>query len=250
MATKTVVINGIGPVTLYKRKGVKGVRISVSHEGNIRVSLPSWAPYQVGIEFAKNKTDWILEQYKPPQVIKNHDKVGKAHTVVFMTASVTKPTTRLAGTEIRVYLPSGMPTNSSTAQEYATKAAIRALKKEANQLLPQRLNTLAIQHGFTYTDVSIKQLKSRWGSCNERKEIVLNCYLMQLPWQLIDYVLLHELVHTKIMQHGAPFWAEFGLHMKDVKTRRKEIKQHKPTLITTAQPVSFTNPTSLDVKTF
>lgn len=117
-------------------------------------------------------------------------------------------------------------------QKAAQTASIRALKKEAGQLLPQRLRTLAMQTGFTYKSVGVKQLKSRWGSCTHQKEITLNLFLMQLPWRLIDYVLLHELTHTKVMRHGPPFWKELEKHVPRAKQLSKEIANHHPVLET------------------
>ena len=67
--------------------------------------------------------------------------------------------------------------------------------------------TLALQHGFHYNGVTIKDMSSRWGSCSNRKHINLSLLLMTLPWHLIDYVLLHELCHTVELNHSDRFWA-------------------------------------------
>jgi predicted metal-dependent hydrolase len=90
---------------------------------------------------------------------------------------------------------------------------------------------LASQTGFSYASVGVKQLKSRWGSCNTQREIVLNLFLMQLPWKLIDYVLVHELTHTKVMRHGAPFWHEMERHLPHAKSLRKQMADYQPMLI-------------------
>lgn len=238
MAVKIVEVAEIGKVALYKRKGVRGVRLSIAHDGSVRVTLPTWAPYRLGIEFVNNKTEWILQRQKPVQLIKNGSRVGKAHTFVFEQRSdINNPKTRIIGTEIRLGLPGNLSLDDNTVQLAAEKAAIRALKKEAEQLLPQRLETLSTQYGFKYRSVNVKRLKSRWGSCNEHKDIVLNCFLMQLPWHLIDYVLLHELTHTVVLRHGDPFWSELGKYVRNVKDIRKEMKQHQPTLKTAPAPV-------------
>jgi predicted metal-dependent hydrolase len=123
-----------------------------------------------------------------------------------------------------------MPTNDPAAQESATNAGIRALRKEAETLLPQRLRTLSQQTGLSYSSVSVRQLKSRWGSCDNRQEITLSLFLMQLPWHLIDYVLIHELTHTKVMRHGAPFWRELEEHLPNAKQLRKEMAVYQPIL--------------------
>lgn len=82
----------------------------------------------------------------------------------------------------------------------------KTLRASAKAYLPQRIKRLAEQRGFVYTSVSITAAKTRWGSCSSRKTISLSYYLMLLPERLIDYVLLHELVHTREMNHGPAFW--------------------------------------------
>ena len=81
-----------------------------------------------------------------------------------------------------------------------------ALRVEAQAFLPGRLAWLAQQHQLRYNKVFIKNLKSRWGSCSAVNNINLNLHLMRLPDQLIDYVLLHELCHTREKNHGPNLW--------------------------------------------
>ena len=90
------------------------------------------------------------------------------------------------------------------------------------------LQQLADQYGFAYNSVSMKQLKARWGSCSHKRDITLNIFLMQLPWQLIDYVLVHELVHTKVLHHGQDFWTSFAACLPDAKKRRSELRAYHP----------------------
>src|SRR5213075_157516 len=92
-----------------------------------------------------------------------------------------------------IVITSNLPLESVDVQAKAQKAAERALKVEAENLLPQRLKILAERHNFSYKDVKIRKLTSRWGSCSNAKNIRLSYYLIQLPWPMIDYVLLHEL---------------------------------------------------------
>lgn len=230
MAVKKVEVEDIGTVTLYKRRGARNVRLSIAHDGAVRVTLPAWAPYKAGLDFLMKRLDWVKAQQPATLVLDKGYNVGKAHHIHFEPTATASISTRLRGNEIVVLLPSGVAQTSLKAQQAAQKAAIRALKKEANHLLPHRLETLAKQHGYSYRSVAVKQLKGRWGSCSQHKDIVLNCFLMQLPWDLIDYVILHELAHTKVMAHGPAFWAEMGQAVPDVQQKRKTIRQHKPVL--------------------
>lgn len=233
MAHKTVEVPGLGAVQLYKRRKVRSLRLSIGHDGAIRVSMPYWLPYAAGTEFAKSRSDWINSKQIIASPIKHGGKVGKAHHVVFVPEENRKSlATRITSSgEVRVFHPAMLPSTDSRIQKAAERASIRALRHQAEKLLPQRLRTLAEQYDFQYGSVSVKQLKSRWGSCSSNGDIVLNLFLMQLPWHLIDYVLLHELMHTRVMAHGKPFWDELGKLVPDLKQTRKDIKDHRPVLL-------------------
>ena len=82
-----------------------------------------------------------------------------------------------------------------------------ALRLRAKADLPLRLAAVASRHRFTYNRVFIKNNKTNWGSCSGVNNINLNLRIMLLPDHLKDYVLLHELCHTRIKNHGASFWA-------------------------------------------
>ena len=233
MAVRQVTLERVGTVTLYKRRGNRSLRLSIGANGDVRVSMPYWLPYKAGADFAVSKALWI-EAHRaktPASGLAHGQRVGKAHRLYFEAHPAhTKITTRLRPAEVHVSYPASVPLHASAVQEAARLACIRALRKEAETLLPQRLDALSTRTGLSYNKVSVKQLKSRWGSCSSTKDITLNLFLMQLPWHLIDYVLLHELTHTKVMQHGTPFWMELEQHVPGAKQLRKQIAAHHPVL--------------------
>jgi predicted metal-dependent hydrolase len=232
VATRQIDIPDIGNVMLYKRRGNRSLRLSVGANGEIRVTMPYWLPYKAGEQFARTQADWIARHRGPaPAGLQHGQAIGKAHRLHFApSAQAQEVSTRVRQNQVEVHHPAHVPSGHPTVQAAAQKASIRALRKEAEQLLPQRLQQLAQQENFSYTSVSVKHLKRRWGSCSANQEITLNLFLMQLPWHLIDYVLLHELTHTKVMQHGAPFWQELERHAPHAKQLRKEIAEHHPVL--------------------
>jgi predicted metal-dependent hydrolase len=233
MATRQITLPQIGTITLYKRKGNQSLRLSVGANGDVRISLPTWVPFKVAEEFAKSKASWIAaHQVTEPTVTFSHGQhIGKQYRIYFSPQEDRAAiSTRVYKTEIYVTHPAHISSDHPDVQAKAHKASIRALKQEAERLLPPRLAALAQNHGFSYKSVDVKQLKSRWGSCSSRQEIVLNLFLMQLPWHLIDYVLLHELTHTKVMRHGEPFWAELAQYLPNAKGLRSEINTYQPIL--------------------
>ncbi len=228
MPVKIFEVDGIGPVNFYKRSGAKHLRITLTPQGSIKVTLPRWVPYKVGIEFAQNKKQWILQHHTQPEQLYDGQRVGKAHRLLFVSkASIGRAVVRIDGSVIKVSF--GAQTSVTAIQAAAQRGSLKALCIEAESLLPQRLARLAEQHSFHYHSVKVKHLRSKWGSCSHRQEILLNTFLMTLKWELIDYVLLHELVHTKVLRHGEPFWKEVAKVAPNHKALRKELRIHKPT---------------------
>jgi predicted metal-dependent hydrolase len=233
MAVKLVEIPAIGAVKLYKRKGVRSIRLSVNAAGEVRVSLPYWLPYEAGAKFAHAKADWIQAQLqdRTQELLVNGQAIGKSHHLyIVRDFSASRVSSRVSGSIIRITFPANKSSDSPEVQRAAQTAAVKALRSQAERLLPQRLRTLASIHGFAFKSVSVKRLKGRWGSCDAQKNIVLNLYLMQLPWQLIDYVLLHELTHTQALNHGPDFWEIFQRCLPTAKDLRREIRRHRPAI--------------------
>lgn len=230
MPQKIILLPGIGEVVLTKRRGAKNIRLSVTSAGKVRVSMPPWSPYSAGIRFAKTRAEWLEQQLSThnSRFVENGDRIGKSHRLEYQRTTGTKVSSRVTATA--VIIKSGLPLNTAAVQDKISAAAERALALEAKTLLPQRLDRLADKYGYSYNSLKIKKLTSRWGSCSSKKDISLSYFLMQLPWDLIDYVLVHELVHTRHMNHSQDFWAEMVSLIPDTTTRRKEIKNHKPSL--------------------
>lgn len=103
--------------------------------------------------------------------------------------------------------------------------------KEARSMLIKRLDELALEHGFSYNRVFIRNQKTRWGSCSAKNNINLNMKLARLPDELRDYVILHELVHTKVKNHGSRFWAELDKILGDSKKVDAKMKPYRLDLL-------------------
>lgn len=230
MAVKKVDVPNIGTVSLYKRKGARNIRLSVSGDGQIRVSLPYWLPYAAGTNFALSKRAWILSQRAGRQsLLRDGQQIGKAHHLYFLASSdIAKPTSRIKDSTITVTYQSALTIDHPAVQQSANNVSFRALRLQAEKLLPGRLDELAKQYDFSYGTLAFRRLKGRWGSCDSHQNITLNIFLMQLPWELIDYVLLHELTHTKVLQHGPKFWAELEQCLPDARKYPKQIREYRP----------------------
>lgn len=224
-------------VTIYKRKANRSLRLSIAPNGEVRVSIPNWAPYASGVNFASSRLQWIKSQRRQAPLLVPNQAIGKAHHLRFVaSSSLTRPTSRVLSNDIKINYPIDDVTASPSVQKIATAASIRALRAQAEKLLPQRLAKLAQSRGYDYRKVTVKQLKSRWGSCDQHGNIVLNLFLMQLPWECIDYVLIHELVHTKVLRHGPDFWQAMEHELPRVNQLRQLIRSYQPILHGSLEP--------------
>ena len=96
----------------------------------------------------------------------------------------------------------------SVESEYLTNEEIKKLADKALQHIPKRVSYFAKQIGVTYGKITIRNQKTRWGSCSSKGNLNFNCLLMLMPPEVIDYVVVHELCHRKQMNHSKAFWKE------------------------------------------
>ena len=89
-----------------------------------------------------------------------------------------------------------------------------------------RVEMLAMKHGFEYNQLKFRVMKTRWGSCSAKNNINLNMLITYLPKHLQDYIILHELVHTRIKNHSNHFWNALDSVVGDAKGMHKELKKN------------------------
>ena len=117
-------------------------------------------------------------------------------------------------------------------EEIHIEAAIKSVEFADEIIVIDSFSTdktveLAEKHNFKYKKVAIKNAKTRWGSCSYVNNINLSLHLMRLPDYLIDYVILHELVHTKIKNHSKDFWHFLDYVSGNAKKLDKELKDYR-----------------------
>ena len=100
----------------------------------------------------------------------------------------------------------------------------------ARNVIVERLAELARRHGFSYNRVFIRNQKTRWGSCSAKNNINLNLNLVRLPTALMDYVLLHELLHTRIKNHSPNYWQAMEELLPDAKCLDRELNRYEAML--------------------
>ncbi|MCR5459205.1 MAG: M48 family metallopeptidase [Acetatifactor sp.] len=101
---------------------------------------------------------------------------------------------------------------------------IRSLADEALRVIPERTAHFAPLVGVQYGRITIRNQKTRWGSCSSKGNLNFNCLLMLAPPKVLDYVIVHELCHRKEMNHSPRFWAEVAKIIPDYKIYEKWLK--------------------------
>lgn len=230
---KTFLLDDV-EIKIYKSSLARKITISIRPHRGVRITIPRYATYLEAEGFALRKRDWIAANLKKVTDLANQAErnpvsgfVTKKHQLILEPKSTTGIKVRIQKGTILVKYNSELAQHSKEVRAAVNKGILLALKKEAVEYLPERLSELAKKCGLSYNNISIKNMKSRWGSCTGRNNINLTIHLMRLPDHLIDYVLLHELAHTIVKNHSKKYWETLERICADSKQMDKELKPHK-----------------------
>lgn len=198
-----------GRIMLTSRRGARNITIRVKPEG-LLVTMPPYTKAEKVVQVLAQFRDDLLERYHKVAV----KPIGFGFRIEAECFRLSFEPSRLKcftvrqteSGEIKIFCPQDTDFSSKEVQKLARNAVVRAMKKVASEFLPPLVSLWAERYGLTFRKVRITGARSRWGSCTAARTISLSCYLMLVPSHLIDYVILHELAHTKEMNHGPRFW--------------------------------------------
>ena len=214
MLEKIIYKKGIGEILLKKNKSSKRFSIKLKPFEGIVVSLPYYADFSDAEDIIAQKEAWILKNLRKIEEIEEKKTVfdeystfqTRMHILKILKSERKDAYIKIKNGLIMVVLPNHLHIRDEFCQNTVRKAIVETYRLEAKEIIPPRIEYFSKKHNLPYNKLTIKDIKSRWGSCSGKNNINLSLYLMQLPDELIDYVILHELTHTLEKNHGKGFW--------------------------------------------
>ena len=228
-----IVDKEFGEIKIRKNKLARSVKLSVGVDGKLRASIPYYSPEFAVRRLVNGNRDEIrkmLATHNAKNSYQDGDLIGKTHTLFLQKFSGEEIKISLDGNQILVQIPQDLSFKNPLIQSEIRKTVSKILRKQAKAYLPRRIDFLAEKYGFSFEKLRFSHTGTRWGSCSSSGTISLNIALMNLPHHLIDYVIIHELCHTRQMNHSSKFWQEVEKYCPDYKKYVQEIKQFSPSI--------------------
>ncbi|MEI7689696.1 MAG: SprT family zinc-dependent metalloprotease [Candidatus Saccharibacteria bacterium] len=222
-----------GKITIRRSARATHVKLRVAPDGTLHASMPIYAPVFLLKSLLRNSRDQLrkmMDQAKPEYSYTNGMQIGKSHTLVIQPTSGQMFSVTRHGQQILVKMPMAESIDNPNIARKIRDCIISALKIEAKSYLPKRLSYLANKYDFKYARVRFSHASGRWGSCSSTGTVSLNIALMKLPFELIDYIIIHELAHTRQMNHGRDFWALVAVGDPNYKAHRHTLKTLNPSI--------------------
>ena len=229
----SIVDKEFGEIKIRKNKLARSVKLSVGVDGSLRASIPYYSPEFAVRRLVNGNRDEIrkmLATHNAKNSYQDGDLIGKTHTLFLRKFSGEEIKISNEGNQILVQIPQELAFENQLVQSEIRKTVSKILRKQAKAYLPRRIDFLAEKYGFNFEKLRFSHTGTRWGSCSSSGTISLNIVLMNLPHHLIDYVIIHELCHTRQMNHSFKFWQEVEKYCPDYKKYVQEIKQFSPSI--------------------
>ncbi len=232
MLEQTLQIPDIGTVVLVSKPGLRRMSLRVLANGSIRVAFPPYFDVKQALDFVHQNAQWIqkqqIKQHEKRELFELNQQIKTHRSVISIVQGIQpKMHAGISNSNVVICIPPNQGVESEESQRFIRNVMAEVLRQEAKIDLPVRVARWANKFGLKYQTVTIKKLKSKWGSCSSRGNINLNLNVMRLPEHLIDYIVLHELAHTREMNHGPRFWGFLGVLLaKDPKPYDRELKKY------------------------
>jgi predicted metal-dependent hydrolase len=236
-ANRQALLQGVDVPYRFERSRRRSIGFTVGPEGLV-VRAPSWVPLREIDAAVLAKADWILSKLRLMRERQQDALVpttpwvhgaalpylgGQVRLCVGQPAGPSSQTPQVSTDEMPT-LALSLPPGAGDVQ--VREAAEAWFKKKARALFEARLQHFAPLLGVRYSRLSLSSARTRWGSARVDGHIRLNWKLIHLPLAQIDYVVVHELAHLRVMDHSPRFWDTVGEVLPDYRERRRLLRDH------------------------
>ena len=221
-------------INFKKSLKARNISIKIKPFDGVIVTVPRFLSFKIAEDFVKSKMNWInknLNKIQTQEKLQTTFSIGtifqtRFHSININSTLLTENSFVKENKYIEIYISDNNGVQSLENQLYIRNIIEQTWRLEAKSYLPNRVDEIAIKHNFIYQKLSIKNTKTRWGSCSFKNNINLSLHLMRLNEDLIDYVILHELVHTKVKNHSREFWSTLEQHCPNSKYLDRKLKNY------------------------
>ena len=220
-----------GKIHFVVRRSARNITMRVKEDG-LHVTTPPYRSITALLEAIapfRERLRNVCSEVKPKPFDLNFSIEAECFRLKLETSPLKNFTVSMRDETVVIACPAHADFTTDRVQTLVKNAVMRAMRKKAEEYLPPLVQYWSSLFDLPYNKVTISKARSRWGSCSSKRDISLSFYLMLLPAHLMDYVILHELAHTREMNHGPKFW-ELLNQLTDGKALalRKELSMHRP----------------------
>ena len=220
-----------GKIHFVVRRSARNITMRVKEDG-LHVTTPPYRSITALLEAIapfRERLRNVCSEVKPKPFDLNFSIEAECFRLKLETSPLKNFTVSMRDETVVIACPAHADFTTDRVQTLVKNAVMRAMRKKAEEYLPPLVQYWSSLFDLPYNKVTISKARSRWGSCSSKRDISLSFYLMLLPAHLMDYVILHELAHTRELNHGPKFW-ELLNQLTDGKALalRKELRMHRP----------------------
>ena len=206
--------------TIQEKEGLKSHYISVEKKAGV-VLKGTAIPSEKADALVLKKARWILDKLEVVRSLGEEDIVTGSripylgrnyYAEVVFNQQLDRAEIEFNQSKFRIHVNPAMDVQQAIRAELEAWCRERAVEK-----ITPRVKKQSKQTGLTYQQLQFRKMEKRWGSCTESNNIIMNIEAVKLPFTLIDYIIIHELCHTRVKNHSKQFWAELARHVPNWK---------------------------------
>lgn len=225
----------LGPVIIRKRTGLRRLSIRIDLKKRVILTIPYSVATAEGLAFLDRKSDWVKKSIvtvtrkieKKTVFAPETPFSTKAHSLVLIPEARIRMAISITDDALTIRYPETIDIYGTEFQDFIRTAIEKTLAVEAKTMIPPMVLEISKETNLKYNNISVKKIKSRWGSCSSQNNLNFSIYLMLLPDHLIQYVIIHELCHSIQKNHGPKFWALLDKFTEGkAKPLAKEMRSH------------------------